>query len=188
MVTLSVSQAAAGNYAAATASTTFAVQDFQLSAPSLITLPAGSRSSANVVISGQEGFTGTVGVTCSMPASMTAATCSATNVQLSPSASQSTATMTIATVKVFSQASNEDLLSSHKHALLLALLAPLAFLRRKSKLVRLAVLVLGLGLAGSAIGCGSGIVSGSSTGTFNVTVSAVSGTAKHTAIVPVVVQ
>ena len=187
VVTVSVTQAAAGNYAFATASTTFIVQDFQISAPPALAVQAGATSSASLAVSGQEGFAGTVNVSCSLPPTMIKATCSATDVQLSSTSAQGTSTVTITTVKAFTQASNEGGASPHGRALLLALLTPLVFFWRRRKLVHIAILIFGLGLVG-IIGCGTGVDPGTAAGTYHVSITAVSGSATHSTTVSVVVQ
>ncbi len=187
VVTVSATQAASGNYSAATASTSFTVQDFQISIPQSITVQDGTPASTNVLLSGQQGFAGTVNVTCSLPAAMTMATCTAGNVQLSSTSTQADAEITITTAKAFTQASNGDSPNSHGRALFFALLAPLGLLLRRRRLVQIAIVLLGFGLVGMS-GCGTGIAPSTAAGTYNATITAVSGTASHSTTISIVVQ
>jgi len=171
------------------------VQDFSLpAAPSAITVTAGQPQSVPFTVQPANGFTGTIAFGCSVPATMTEASCSASSVRIT-GASAVNSTLTVTT------AGPHQVAATRSHAR--GLVAPLgAFLmgfvwfgvpadrRRRLRLLMLALILL-LGIGATSCG-GSGTTghtdSGTPAGTYTLVVTATGGSLTHTMNVAVTVK
>lgn len=157
---------------------------------------AGQSATTAVTVTPVSGFTGTVNFLCTVPSSMTGAFCSATPVQIVDTSSV-TSTVTINTTapnNVTARRQRPGLWLSGAGRLFGVVLLGAPSLRRKRTALICSLLALVLGLSFFACG-GSNSLSGPASsksatppGTYNVTLTAISGTASHTINVNVTVQ
>jgi trimeric autotransporter adhesin len=145
------------------------------------------------------GFAGTVVFTCSVPSSMSEASCSATSAQIAAS-SGTTSTLTVTTTEAHSIAARarpDHWMASGIGAILAGFicLGVPAVKRRRSSLLVPFILLLLLGMMScGGNGGGGGSTSGGHTdpgtpaGTYSLTLTATSGTASHAMNVSVTVQ
>ena len=174
--------------------------DFSLPAsPPAITVTAGQTNTAIFTVTPIMGFTGTVSFTCSVPANVSEASCSASSVQLT-GASGMNSTLTLSTTGPHQVAS----MKSHDHRLTAMIgtifagvvwLGIPVFRRRRFTMLMFALaalLALGIASSGGSGGSSSGASGytdpGTPAGTYTLTVTATSGTATHSMSVPVTVQ
>ncbi len=188
IVTVQVSQAAQGTYAAATATTSFAVMDFVLNPVPQLKIPIGKKASTPVSLIGLNGFAGAVGMACALPGEMGPASCSVGDVMLKADGSQAASTLTIATVlPVSADARHRDMKPVVEGGSALAVLLLPFGLRRKRRSLPLLPLLL-VSVASTAVtGCGVGEPTQAGKGTFDVQLTATSVPASHTTTVEVVV-
>jgi hypothetical protein len=195
-VTLQASQAAAGNYAATTATTKFVVApspagDFSLpSTFNTITITQGQTASFIVAITSLHGFAGTISINCGVPVEMLPANCTGTNVQLAASSTANTNIRVMTAPSQVATRESQGPLREHGRSLiLLSLLAPLGlplWKRRRGVWILLALAVV---LAGGLTGCSGGVVQTTAAkGTYTLTVNATSGSISHSMNLTVVVQ
>jgi parallel beta-helix repeat protein len=174
------------------------VQDFSLTAISAgtISLNPGQVATTSITVGSISGFAGTVSILCAVPSSMSEATCSATPVQITGTAS-ATSTITISTTAPHQLAILFPN-SRAPHSLgiwlsgIFVLCIPLCMGRRRAWTIRIATFAL---LTFGIIGCGGGSGSnggstdfGTPAGSYILTITASSGTASHTLSLNVKVQ
>ena len=189
----------ATDYTTATKAVSLTVQDFSLpAASSAVTVTAGQTATANFTVTSMSGFTGTVLFTCSVPASMSEASCSATSAQISASSGASS-TLTVTTTgshHVALRTRPGRWMASGIGAVFVGfiLLGTPRVRRRAGLLVLFTLLLLSIGMTscggnGGGSGTGGGHTDpGTPAGTYSLTLTATSGTASHTMNVPVTVQ
>jgi hypothetical protein len=170
--------------------------DYQVSIPNgSATVAAGQPATYNISVTPQGGFAGTISFSCAgLP---TAATCSFNPATLTPSGSAASTTLTIATT-ARTVASARPVSGTT-----LAAITGIGFLGivfmgspagRRRSLRWAGMMLLGLAIVFSVASCGGGggtpiqTVTGTPVGTFNVTVSATSGTTTHTSVITLTVQ
>jgi hypothetical protein len=170
--------------------------DFQLpSSVSGVTTTAGQPATTQLTIT-PLGFTGTINFTCAVPSNMTAASCSATSVQVTGPSNVSTTVTVNTTAKSIAMMRHEQ----WTLALLLGgfLVGGIGRRSRKRFLRWVAPMLLLIALA-MANGCGGGSQSSSGSGggstvsytpagTYNLTLTASSGSLSHSVSVPVTVN
>jgi len=185
-----------GNYQGSTSTATTitlatgGTSSFSLSAsPTSLTVSRGSSGTSTISITAVNGFSSSVGLSCSISGSPTGAGCT-----LSPSSATpgTTSTLTITTVRGSAQSGvfshwRPVAFGSVTVAGLLLVMVP----RRRRFAPLLGVLLL-FGIAGFVSGCGSGSGSsstpGTPTGTYTVTVTGTSGSITQTTSVSVTVN
>jgi Bacterial Ig-like domain (group 3) len=187
-----------GSTSAAVVVTVIAVPpDYQLNIPNgSATVAAGQPATFNISVTPQGGFTGTISFACAgLP---TAATCSFNPATLTPSGSAASTSLTIATTaRTVASARPEG-------GTTLAAITGIGFLgivflgvpaRRRRSLRWAGMMLLAVGMNFAVASCGGGgsqqiqhNVTGTPAGTFNVTVSATSGTTTHTSVITLTVQ
>ncbi len=191
----------ATDYASATKTVSLTVQDFSLpAAPAAVTVTAGQTATASLIVSSMSGFAGTVVFTCSVPASMSEASCSATSAQITASSGASS-TLTVNTTAAHTVASSARpgrWMASRIGAVFAGFIllgVPKVKRRRAGLLALFILLLLLLGITscgGSSSGSGSTggkqMDAGTPAGTYSLTLTAASGTASHTMNVSVTVQ
>jgi len=198
-VTLQASQAAAGDYAAAIATTSFTVVaatvapagDFSLptSVPT-ITIARGQSGSLVIPITSVNGFSGTVTLACILPSTMQAASCEASSASLK-TASTANSDVSVSTVGPSNAVSKnrEPFSKRGKDLVFLGLLAPFGlplWRRRRATWVLLSLCFLAaVGLSGCSL---PSLVPTTPPGTYTITVNATSGTITHSMDLTVVVQ
>lgn len=173
-------------------------------APVTIAAGANAGNASAITVTPVAGFTGTVTLTAkvtSMPAgaqSLPALSFMPTNVVMISDANPGTATLTIATTRAQStaaQATTETWRAAGGTTLACALLLWIPGLRRRRAL--LCAVAMLAALAGSAIGCGGKLnsadasvqsASGTTAGSYTITVTATSGSTTVTAPVVLIVQ
>ncbi len=195
-VTVEASQAGDTIYAAATpVLITFIVQDFSLPAilPALH-VPVGQSATAAFTVTPAYGFAGTIAFTCTVPASMSHASCSATPVQITDaSAMNSTFTLSTAGPAYVAAGRHGTGWYGASFGLVFAAFLWCGIPAGRRRRMLMALLLLGL-LMGGAMSCGGGantrgqIDPGTPAGDYTLTVTATSGSASHTMSVPVTVQ
>ena len=188
-----------GNYAtaASTPITVTVIPGFTLSAnPASVNIPApGQSGTSSIAISPNGGFTGTVSFSCTVPPTMSEATCSANPSSIMTSGST---TLTVATTGQHTVAAfrNGPDLPVAGGAALLAGVLLLAIPVKKRRLKMVCALLFVALVAAALGGCGGGgggggggaTDPGTPTGTYSVSVTAVGGSASHTVNVSVTVQ
>jgi hypothetical protein len=187
------------DYADAMQTVSLAVQDFGLPATApTVTITRGQSGTASIsVSSAYGGFAGTVSFTCSVPSTMSEASCSASSVQV-PASSAANSTLTVTTAgphQVASIAKPGWMASSFgvMFAGIVLLGVPQTRRRRSGLLTLLLLLVLCFAVV-SCGGGGGGSTGGGRTdpgtpaGTYSLNLTATSGTASHTMNVSVTVQ
>ena len=176
-----------------------AIQDFSLSAAttSTVTVTAGQSGSATIPLSPVNGFTGTITFVCSVPATMTEASCSAAPVQIA-GASTVDSTVTVTTTAAHHVA------ALRRHSTWMVAHLGVGFFglvlwgipyrrRRRIALIGAVLAILLLTACGgggsSSSGSGSGYTdAGTPAGTYTLTLAASSGAASHTMNLSVTVQ
>jgi subtilase family serine protease len=170
--------------------------------PATVASP-GQSATSTITVTATNGFSGTVDLTCTPPASTASITCSfgsTTSVTLSPTNTSGTATLTISTVAPHAQSGESSGLRQNGFGWLPAgggLLAGIFVLgvpsRRRRHLAGLGLMLLVFFAAG--VGCGGGSSSSGSTktggtpaGSYSVTVKATSGSTSRTATAALTVQ
>jgi hypothetical protein len=170
--------------------------DYQVSIPNgSATVAAGQPATYNISVTPQGGFAGTISFSCAgLP---TAATCSFNPATLTPSGSAASTTLTIATT------ARTVASALPVSGTTLAAITGIGFLgivfmgvpaRRRRSLRWAGMMLLGLAIVFGVASCGGGggtpiqTVTGTPVGTFNVTVSATSGTTTHTSVITLTVQ
>jgi len=177
-----------------------AIQDFSLSAAttSTVTVTAGQSGSATIPLSPVNGFTGTITFVCSVPATMTEASCSAAPVQIASGASTVDSTVTVTTTAAHHVA------ALRRHSTWMVAHLGVGFFglvlwgipyrrRRRIALIGAVLAILLLTACGgggsSSSGSGSGYTdAGTPAGTYTLTLAASSGAASHTMNLSVTVQ
>ena len=178
---------------------TVAVPDFSLGAnPASASINAGTSAAYTLTVSGTNGFTGNVSVTCSLPAA--AATCSANPLSVAPG---STTTITVTTMahQLIPPTPDSRRLRPLQKVLPLLLLLVLALIllafgssKRRWRLAASIPLTLVLFLMFHAAGCGgSGSTGppplhGTQAGNYTVAITGTSGSTAHTTTVSLNVQ
>ncbi len=171
--------------------------DYQLNIPNgSATVAAGQPATYNISVTPQGGFTGTISFACAgLP---TATTCSFNPATLTPSGSAASATLTIATT-ARTVASARPVSGTTLAAITGIGFLGIVFLgvpaRRHRSLRWAGMMLLAIGIIFAVASCGGGgsqqiqhNVTGTPAGTFNVTVSATSGTTTHTSVIALTVQ
>jgi subtilase family serine protease len=171
--------------------------------PATVASP-GQSGTSTITVTATNGFSGTVNLTCTPPASTASITCSfgsTTSVVLNSATTSGTATLTISTAAPHVVSGKSAALRPYGFGWLPAsgggLLAGIFVLgvpsRRRRHLAALGLMLLVFFAAG--VGCGGGSSSGGSTktggtpaGSYNITVTATSGSTSRTAAVVVTVQ
>jgi hypothetical protein len=187
-----------GNYLASTSMplTVTVVPGFTLSAnPTSVSISApGQSGTSSVVVTSGPGFTGTVAFSCTVPATMNEATCSANPSSIVTSGSTTITITTTAPHTVAALFNKPDLLMASGVALLVGLLLVAIPVKKRRSNVVLALLCVAL-ISAVFGGCGGGGSGGSTTtdpgtaaGTYSVTVTATSGTISRTVNVSVTVE
>jgi hypothetical protein len=190
-----------GNYTSAIspATTVTVAPGFTFSAkPASFSISApGQSGSSSLTVGYGPGFSGSVSFSCAVPATMEAATCTATPASLSASG---TAMITVATTAPSSVQRHSPLGKKHPPPgttapllTALSLVVALALCRRRLALaLPIAVLLLAVSWiacgGGSSSSTGGGGSTGTSPGMYSVTVSATDGSVSHTATISVTVQ
>jgi hypothetical protein len=198
MVTVQASQAAAGNYTSATATTSFAVSpsssaagDFVLptNVPTITILP-GQSENLTIDVTSVNGFAGTISFNCNIPQMMGTASCSATSVQLANSSkANSKITLTTKAPSTLVSRNRRPVSGGTEGLVFLGVLAPFGFplwRRRRGMWGRLA---LSIAFAATLVGCGSGTPAPITLpGTYAVVVTATSGAISHAMTLTVIVK
>jgi hypothetical protein len=170
--------------------------------PATVATP-GQSATSTITVTATNGFSGTVDLTCTPPASSANITCSfgsTTSVTLSPTNTSGSATLTISTVAPHAQSGESSGLRQNGFGWLPAsggLLAGIFVLgvpsRRRRHLAGLGLMLLVFFAAG--VGCGGGSSSSGSTktggtpaGSYSVTVKASSGSTSRTTAAALTVQ
>jgi hypothetical protein len=200
-LTLSANYAGDTNYTAAVSgglpiTVTTPSPTFTLPAsPTQINISApGQPGSGPIAVTSTNGFAGTVTLTCAVPTTMTGATCSITSPITLTANSSMNATLNITTQAPHSSSLHMPGWMGASGGVFFAavLLSGVGRQRRRRKLLIGAFLVVLGTFALSAVGCGgssgSHLTGGTPTGTYTVTVTAVSGTITQMSNVPVNVQ
>jgi hypothetical protein len=183
-----------GNYMAAQTAYSVPVlvsdQTFEITPPiPNVTVTAGQTGTTNVTLTATDNFGGVVNVTCTLPAPMAEATCSALGAALGNNTT-ATATITITTTAQHTLTSKLERASPPYGFALLAcvfLLFPIGFRRKLPLLILFVVLAVGFN------GCGRGggqaqQDQGTPPGTYTVTVTAASSNITRTSTFTVTVQ
>jgi subtilase family serine protease len=174
------------------------------STPVTVTAP-GQAGTSTTTVTATNGFSGTVDLTCTPPASASLITCSfgsTSSVALSSTTATGTATLTISTVaphvvpgvSASARPRGFGWLPASGGALLAGILILGAPSRRRRHIAGLGLMLLVFVAAGAGCGGGSSSSSGSTktggtpAGSYNVTVTATSGSVSRTAAVVVTVQ
>jgi len=176
---------------------TVTISDFTLPASptSPISVDRGQTATTKIAVTPISGFTGTISFTCAVPTSMLEASCSATSVQLTGSSPAiSTLTVTTNAPHPASAAQRATAWTAFPCGLLIPAMVLMSSKTKKSKksflLAVLFLLLIGL------MSCGGGSASssqvntdlGTPAGSYNLTLTAVSGADSHTMTIPVSVQ
>jgi len=184
-----------------TVSGTALVPNFSLSGTAITNVIPGTPASSTITITPSGGFTGTVSLACAITSSPSGAQYLPTCTAAAPAPITGSAAVT-AIVTLNSTASTLAGLEKPLHNLFAigggAALASLFFLfvpTRRRKLRSLLLMVVALVIAGSAIGCGSNQSasgstgnSGTTAGTYTLTVTGTSGSITQTTAVSVIVN
>ena len=168
--------------------------DYQVSIPNgSTTITAGQSATYNISITPQGGFNGTISFACSgLPAK---SSCSFNPPTLTPSGSDTSTTLTIATT-------GQTTASAHTvNVQTMAALTGIGFLgivflgvptRRRRSLRLAGMMFLGLTLAFAIVSCGghktTPTIPGTPPGTFSITVTATSGTTTHSSVITLTVH
>ena len=188
------------DYATATKAVSITVVDFSLpSTPPTLAVAAGQTNTAPFIVAPITGFVGTVSFTCSVPASMSEASCSASSVQVT-GVTGASSTLTVNTTGAHHVAS----IKHHDHRLMATMGTlfagffwfgiPAVRRRRFAILALVLTLLLVLGIASCGGSSGGNNTSsghtdpGTPAGTYTLTLTATSGTATHTMNVTATVQ
>lgn len=175
---------------------TVATPDYQIGIPSgSVTVSAGQSAIYAITITPQGGFNGTISFACSgLPA---VSSCSFNPPTLTPSGSATSTSLTIATTAPRT-ASTRTVNGPTMAALTGIGFLGIVFLgvptRRRRSLRLVGMLFLAFGMIIGIASCGGGgspsitTIPGTPQGTFNITVSATSGTTTHSSVVTLVVQ
>ncbi len=181
-----------------------ATPSFSVGATAATVTAPGASGTSTITVKGTNGFSGSVALTCTPPATTTTITCSfgsTTPVTLDSTTTSATATLTISTVAPHVVSGQSASLGPHGFGWLPAsggtLLAGLFFLgvpsSRRRKIAGLSLLLLVFFAAG--MGCGGGSSSsapqktgGTPAGNYSVIVTATSGSVSQTATVTVSVK
>jgi hypothetical protein len=198
MVTLKATQAAAGDYTSATATTSFAILPSTTTAGDFIlptnvpaiTIQPGQSENLSIDVTPINGFTGTISFNCNVPHVMGTASCSATSVHLATSSkANSQITLTTAAPPTPVSKNREPVSGGTEGLVFLGVLAPFglpSWRRRKRILGRLALSIV---FAATLVGCGAGSqVPITLPGTYDVAVTATSGAISHTMNLTVIVK
>ena len=175
---------------------TGAVPFIATSDPSSLTVTRGGSSQSSIQIKAATGYAGTVALSCAVSFQGTGASISAPTCTLSPTSvtvtSGGTATSTL---NVFTTAASASLSPMERGSgIALAGLCMMACLARRRHVRGALLAVLCTLLLGFASGCGGGSSTsltgptGTTPGSYTVTVSAAAGASTTTAVVPLVVQ
>jgi hypothetical protein len=164
------------------------------SSPTQINISSpGQPGSGQIAVTSTNGFAGNVTMSCAVPTTMTGATCSITSPVMLTANSSMNATLNITTQAPHSSSLQMPGWMGASGGVFFAavLLSGIGSQRRRRKLLIGAFLVVLGAFALSAVGCGgsgSKLTGGTPTGSYTVTVTAVSGTITQTTNVPVNVQ
>jgi pseudomonalisin len=155
----------------------------------IATTTSGQQTSTTVSVDPLAGFTGTVSLSCTPPATGSI-TCSLNPTSVSVNGSSATATLTLVTASVAANTHGEFWWLSAGGSLFAAMfVVPLSSRKRRAGLLAgLAALVIaaaaaGCGGGGSSGGGGGGGSHGTAAGNYNITITGTSGSLSHTATV-----
>ncbi len=173
-----------------------AVQDFALPpGPLAVTVAVGQTKTTTFAVSPVSGFTGTITFACVVPTTMAKASCSATPVQITGTSAVNS------TLSVTTSGPSQSAAVHHSQSLyanlfcagFVGLMFNIGKPRNRKKWLLISLLLV-LALVG-LVGCGGGSKNtspkpdtGTSPGTYNLTLTASSGSATHSMTIPVTVQ
>jgi subtilase family serine protease len=182
-----------------------AVPGFSLAETAVTVTTPGQAGTSTITVTATNGFSGTVDLACTPPASTSLITCSfgsTTSIALSSTTSTGTATLTVSTaaphvvpgVSASARPNGFGCLPASGGALLAGMFILGAPSRRRRHVAGFGLMLLVFVAAGAGCGGGSSSSSGSTktggtpAGSYNVTVTATSGSVSRTATVAVTVQ
>jgi hypothetical protein len=183
------------------------IPDFGLTiSPGSTALPAGSSASFTVKGTEQNGFAGTIALSCTSSGMPAGATCKffPNTLTIGPDGSPATSTLTIATAAPLGagiEPSREHSSTGGFYKMGLGLVSMLfgtvlVFVPKRGRLLAFCLFVLVIGGCGSQVACGGGSRTaatanaggGTPTGSYTVRVTGAAGTTRHTTSVTLIVQ